>query len=34
MIRDALLPIMFKMMKPESRLWQFRYPIDFDAPVA
>lgn len=33
-IRDALLPTMFKLMKPESRAWQFRYPIDFDAPVA
>jgi 2-polyprenyl-6-methoxyphenol hydroxylase-like FAD-dependent oxidoreductase len=33
-IRDALLPTMFKVMKPESRTWQFRYPIDFDAPVA
>ncbi|WP_042374355.1 FAD-dependent oxidoreductase [Streptacidiphilus neutrinimicus] len=33
-IRDALLPTMFKLAKPESRAWQFRYPIDFDAPVA
>lgn len=33
-VRDALLPTMFKLMKPESRAWQFRYPIDFDAPVA
>ena len=33
-IRDALLPTMFKLMKPEKNAWQFRYPIDFDAPVA
>jgi 2-polyprenyl-6-methoxyphenol hydroxylase-like FAD-dependent oxidoreductase len=32
-IRDALLPTMFKLMKPEKSAWQFRYPIDFDAPV-
>lgn len=33
MVRDALLPVMFKPAKPEKNLWQFRYPIDFDAPV-
>jgi 2-polyprenyl-6-methoxyphenol hydroxylase-like FAD-dependent oxidoreductase len=32
-IRDALLPPMFKLMKPEKSAWQFRYPIDFDASV-
>lgn len=33
MVRDALLPVMFKPAKPEKNAWQFRYPIDFDAPV-
>ncbi|MFF7213730.1 FAD-dependent oxidoreductase [Streptomyces sp. NPDC008238] len=32
-VRDALLPAMFKLAKPEKKAWQFRYPIDFDAPV-
>ncbi|WP_457031621.1 FAD-dependent oxidoreductase [Kitasatospora sp. P5_F3] len=32
-IRDAVLPTMFKLMKPEKNAWQFQYPIDFDAPV-
>ncbi|MEU1540589.1 hypothetical protein ABZ461_21210 [Actinacidiphila glaucinigra] len=32
-VRDALLPVMFKPAKPEKNAWQFRYPIDFDAPV-
>ncbi|MER5638378.1 NAD(P)/FAD-dependent oxidoreductase [Kitasatospora sp. NPDC002227] len=32
-LRDALLPPMFKLMKPEKSAWQYRYPIDFDAPV-
>ncbi|MFI8184248.1 FAD-dependent monooxygenase [Actinacidiphila glaucinigra] len=32
-VRDALLPVMFKLAKPEKNAWQFRYPIDFDAPV-
>ncbi|MEY9875474.1 FAD-dependent urate hydroxylase [Streptacidiphilus sp. MAP12-33] len=32
-VRDALLPVMFRMTKPERNAWQFRYPIDFDAPV-
>jgi 2-polyprenyl-6-methoxyphenol hydroxylase-like FAD-dependent oxidoreductase len=33
-IRDALMPPMFKLMKPEKSSWQFQYPIDFDARVA
>ncbi|BFV59245.1 FAD-dependent monooxygenase [Kitasatospora sp. CMC57] len=33
-VRDALLPVVFKLTKPEKSAWQFRYPIDFDAPVA
>ncbi|MFE0629343.1 FAD-dependent oxidoreductase [Streptomyces sp. NPDC058864] len=33
-VRDALLPVMFKLAKPDRNAWQFRYPIDFDAPVA
>ncbi|WP_405479708.1 FAD-dependent oxidoreductase [Streptomyces sp. NBC_00009] len=33
-VRDALLPTMFKLMKPEKNAWQFQYPIEFDAPVA
>ncbi|MEU6345923.1 NAD(P)/FAD-dependent oxidoreductase [Streptomyces sp. NPDC046977] len=33
-VRDALLPTMFKLMKPEKNAWQFQYPIDFHAPVA
>jgi 2-polyprenyl-6-methoxyphenol hydroxylase-like FAD-dependent oxidoreductase len=32
-IRDAIMPTMFKMMKPEKNAWQFQYPIDWKAPV-
>lgn len=33
-VRDALLPLMFKLMKPEKSAWQYVHPIDFAAPVA
>ncbi|MEZ0069358.1 FAD-dependent urate hydroxylase [Streptacidiphilus sp. MAP12-20] len=32
-VRDALLPVMFKLMKPEKSTWQFDYPIDWKATV-
>jgi 2-polyprenyl-6-methoxyphenol hydroxylase-like FAD-dependent oxidoreductase len=33
-IRDAILPPMFKMMKPEKNAWQFDYPISWDETVS
>jgi 2-polyprenyl-6-methoxyphenol hydroxylase-like FAD-dependent oxidoreductase len=32
-VRDALLPLVFKMSKPEKMAWQFSHRIDWAAPV-
>ncbi|WP_027344527.1 FAD-dependent oxidoreductase [Hamadaea tsunoensis] len=32
-IRDLVMPVAMKMMKPEKMAWQFAYRIDWDAPV-
>jgi 2-polyprenyl-6-methoxyphenol hydroxylase-like FAD-dependent oxidoreductase len=33
-LRDALLPLVFKLSKPEKMAWQFHHRIDWDAPTA
>jgi FAD-dependent urate hydroxylase len=32
-IRDLVLPVAMKLMKPEKTAWQFDYRIDWDTPV-
>lgn len=34
LVRDAVMPTMFRMMKPEKSAWQFRYPIDWNARIS
>lgn len=33
-VRDMLLPVVFKLSKPEKMAWQFNHRIDWSSPVA
>jgi FAD-dependent urate hydroxylase len=33
-VRDLLMPVAMKLVKPEKMAWQYDYLVDWDAAVA